>query len=312
MANSERLGRTLGVSIVRTGGERSTCAFVAGHWRQAWWYIRPRRGPGWAGAGEHRDCSEEPPLGHGAALGSAGGTEDQRRWGEIRLDAHCDQISTFPRCDFGLRSLILHPIVLYTTSSYRLPPSQRWPPLRRTLMASTTPWRMVRLAMAIQVFVSRAPHAAPAASESKPEAAESTNTGKSPSTLSTTRVLTIIQPRLRLQRRARRTLSSQTTKYQYVHSLPQLKARPDNPAGDVGRPASRPKFAFVQRQDLRTAWPVSAECNVLRANTSLILMLCSHQDLLKGIYDMGFTKPSKIQERALPLLLRDPYVLHVS
>ncbi|KAI0360183.1 DEAD-domain-containing protein [Trametes cingulata] len=31
-----------------------------------------------------------------------------------------------------------------------------------------------------------------------------------------------------------------------------------------------------------------------------------HQDLLKGIYDMGFTKPSKIQERALPLLLRDP------
>ncbi|KAI0312782.1 DEAD-domain-containing protein [Amylostereum chailletii] len=31
-----------------------------------------------------------------------------------------------------------------------------------------------------------------------------------------------------------------------------------------------------------------------------------HADLLKGIFDMGFTKPSKIQERALPLLLRDP------
>ncbi|KAI0342736.1 DEAD-domain-containing protein [Trametopsis cervina] len=31
-----------------------------------------------------------------------------------------------------------------------------------------------------------------------------------------------------------------------------------------------------------------------------------HQDLLKGIYDIGFSKPSKIQERALPLLLRDP------
>ncbi|TFY76666.1 hypothetical protein EWM64_g7345 [Hericium alpestre] len=31
-----------------------------------------------------------------------------------------------------------------------------------------------------------------------------------------------------------------------------------------------------------------------------------HGDLLKGIYDMGFTKPSKIQERALPLLLKDP------
>ncbi|KAF9060052.1 DEAD-domain-containing protein [Rhodocollybia butyracea] len=31
-----------------------------------------------------------------------------------------------------------------------------------------------------------------------------------------------------------------------------------------------------------------------------------HQDLLKGIYDMGFSKPSKIQERALPLLLSNP------
>ncbi|KIK10013.1 hypothetical protein K443DRAFT_136113 [Laccaria amethystina LaAM-08-1] len=29
-------------------------------------------------------------------------------------------------------------------------------------------------------------------------------------------------------------------------------------------------------------------------------------DLLKGIYDMGFSKPSKIQERALPLLLSNP------
>ncbi|KAJ7067177.1 P-loop containing nucleoside triphosphate hydrolase protein [Mycena amicta] len=31
-----------------------------------------------------------------------------------------------------------------------------------------------------------------------------------------------------------------------------------------------------------------------------------HDDLLKGIYDMGFTKPSKIQERALPLMLSNP------
>ncbi|PFH52947.1 hypothetical protein AMATHDRAFT_1680 [Amanita thiersii Skay4041] len=29
-------------------------------------------------------------------------------------------------------------------------------------------------------------------------------------------------------------------------------------------------------------------------------------DLLKGVYDMGFSKPSKIQERALPLLLSNP------
>ncbi|KAJ3839712.1 P-loop containing nucleoside triphosphate hydrolase protein [Lentinula raphanica] len=31
-----------------------------------------------------------------------------------------------------------------------------------------------------------------------------------------------------------------------------------------------------------------------------------HDDLLKGIYEMGFSRPSKIQERALPLLLSNP------
>ncbi|KAJ2831369.1 RNA helicase required for poly(A+) mRNA export, partial [Coemansia sp. 'formosensis'] len=31
-----------------------------------------------------------------------------------------------------------------------------------------------------------------------------------------------------------------------------------------------------------------------------------HENLLKGIYEMKFTKPSKIQERALPLLLANP------
>lgn len=30
------------------------------------------------------------------------------------------------------------------------------------------------------------------------------------------------------------------------------------------------------------------------------------QELLKGIYSMGFTKPSKIQETALPALINDP------
>lgn len=33
-----------------------------------------------------------------------------------------------------------------------------------------------------------------------------------------------------------------------------------------------------------------------------------HPDLLKGVYKMGFQKPSKIQERALPLLLQNPSV----
>lgn len=33
-----------------------------------------------------------------------------------------------------------------------------------------------------------------------------------------------------------------------------------------------------------------------------------HPDLQKGIYGVGFKKPSKIQERALPLLLNNPSV----
>lgn len=36
--------------------------------------------------------------------------------------------------------------------------------------------------------------------------------------------------------------------------------------------------------------------------------LCSHPNLLKGIYKMGYQKPSKIQEKALPLLLQNPSV----
>ena len=32
-----------------------------------------------------------------------------------------------------------------------------------------------------------------------------------------------------------------------------------------------------------------------------------HEDLKKGIYAVGFKKPSKIQEKALPLLLMNPY-----
>ena len=32
----------------------------------------------------------------------------------------------------------------------------------------------------------------------------------------------------------------------------------------------------------------------------------SHPDLLKGVYGMGFNRPSKIQEQALPILLADP------
>lgn len=34
-------------------------------------------------------------------------------------------------------------------------------------------------------------------------------------------------------------------------------------------------------------------------------------ELAKGVRSMGFVRPSKIQERALPLMLNDPYVVHL-
>ncbi len=39
---------------------------------------------------------------------------------------------------------------------------------------------------------------------------------------------------------------------------------------------------------------------------TIMLTLRSNQQILKGLYNMNFRKPSKIQEKALPLLLRDP------
>ena len=40
-------------------------------------------------------------------------------------------------------------------------------------------------------------------------------------------------------------------------------------------------------------------------DTCLFLLFRSEQ-LRRGVYDMGFNKPSKIQETALPMLLADP------
>lgn len=37
-----------------------------------------------------------------------------------------------------------------------------------------------------------------------------------------------------------------------------------------------------------------------------VLLTPSHENLLKGIYAVGFKKPSKIQEKALPMLLKNP------
>lgn len=46
--------------------------------------------------------------------------------------------------------------------------------------------------------------------------------------------------------------------------------------------------------------------SALAALTRVRAHIHSHPDLLKGIYAAGFKKPSKIQEKALPLLLANP------
>jgi hypothetical protein len=72
----------------------------------------------------------------------------------------------------------------------------------------------------------------------------------------------------------------------------------------------------------RLHWPITRPIRILLCTVHKLLknwactsflnlqffidMIISHQDLLKGVYTMGFTKPSKIQERALPLLLANP------
>jgi len=38
----------------------------------------------------------------------------------------------------------------------------------------------------------------------------------------------------------------------------------------------------------------------------LFSLFFSHPNLLKGVYEMGYNAPSKIQETALPLLLANP------
>lgn len=72
------------------------------------------------------------------------------------------------------------------------------------------------------------------------------------------------------------------------------------------------EFAAVQRQDIRGTRIVRvfhqfhSRGNKLMGLTAISIRDCRNEDLLKGIYNMGFSKPSKIQERALPLLLKDP------
>ena len=64
------------------------------------------------------------------------------------------------------------------------------------------------------------------------------------------------------------------------------------------------QLSFVQCEELRRARAV--RCILTRGVDDTDEECLRSPDLLKGIFDMGFSKPSKIQERALPLLLRDP------
>ena len=64
---------------------------------------------------------------------------------------------------------------------------------------------------------------------------------------------------------------------------------------------------YVNSTSQRIAYSSKAFVHV---HTPFLLLLLfrspSRPALLKGLYAMGFNRPSKIQERALPLLLADP------
>ena len=58
-------------------------------------------------------------------------------------------------------------------------------------------------------------------------------------------------------------------------------------------------------------------CWILHPRVASNLFSCTvhlfrRKELLEGVYGMGFNKPSKIQEVALPILVADPYVYAMS
>ncbi|KAF5342125.1 hypothetical protein D9611_001438 [Ephemerocybe angulata] len=102
------------------------------------------------------------------------------------------------------------------------------------------------------------------------------------------------------------------------------------PAGSPSKDAKKPEAAKEAKPEDAPApaadRPVSPENDLVKSTFEVSVTLADQQadpnsplfsaktfeelgiseDLLKGIYDMGFSKPSKIQERALPLLLSNP------
>ena len=61
---------------------------------------------------------------------------------------------------------------------------------------------------------------------------------------------------------------------------------------------------YFQQRPLKSSTCMMSMRDLLAMETEYTAF--RHPDLLKGIYAMGFNKPSKIQERALPLLLANP------
>ncbi|KAJ1856997.1 RNA helicase required for poly(A+) mRNA export [Coemansia sp. RSA 486] len=77
----------------------------------------------------------------------------------------------------------------------------------------------------------------------------------------------------------------------------------DAPADTSDAPATDD---FVEQEvEVRLA-DIQADPNSPLYSVKSFDKLGLHENLLKGIYEMKFTKPSKIQERALPLLLANP------
>ncbi|CCG82999.1 ATP-dependent RNA helicase dbp5 [Taphrina deformans PYCC 5710] len=95
--------------------------------------------------------------------------------------------------------------------------------------------------------------------------------------------------------------------------LDQRVASPTKQASSSGTPAASDESKAEQENLVKTTHEVRVKLADLQADPDSPLYsaksfedLPLHADLLKGLYSMRFQKPSKIQERALPLLLADP------
>lgn len=77
---------------------------------------------------------------------------------------------------------------------------------------------------------------------------------------------------------------------------------------DQQQDPNSPLFSAKSFEDLNLCAFSSLHASYEGAHFAFLPCGQRHPNLLKGIYKMGFQKPSKIQERALPLLLQNPCV----